>query len=132
MKGRYLKMALVKVPENREEELLQEFCDSSAFTFEGLDITDKQGMADLEKTLRENGYEQKDFVIYWFKGSVMNRCYGLTGNNAYSDDLTFAVIPNYYNPMIKLLVGARWFDDIVANNSIRQNAINSGTKPDYN
>ena len=62
----------------------------------------------------------------------MNRCYGLTGNNAYSDDLTFAVIPNYYNPMIKLLVGARWFDDIVANNSIRQNAINSGTKPDYN
>lgn len=132
MKGRYLKMALVMVPENREEELLQEFCDSSAFTFEGLDITDKKGMADLEKTLRENGYEQKDFVVYWFKGSVMNRCYGLTGNNAYSDDLTFAVIPNYYNPMIKLLVGARWFDDIVANNSIRQNAINSGTKPDYN
>ena len=131
MKGRYLKMALVKVPENREEELLQEFCDSSAFTFEGLDITDKQGMADLEKTLRENGYDKKDFVIYWFKGSVMNRCYGLTGNNAYSDDLTFAVIPNYYNPMIKLLVGARWFDDIVANNSIRQNAINSGTNPDY-
>lgn len=125
-------MALVMVPENREEELLQEFCDSSAFTFEGLDITDKQGIADLEKTLRENGYDQKDFVIYWFKGSVMNRCYGLTGDNAYSDDLTFAVIPNYYNPLIKLSAGARWFDDIVANNSIRQNAINSGTMPDYN
>lgn len=125
-------MALVKVPENREEELLQEFCDSSAFTFEGLDITDKQGMADLEKTLRENGYDQKDFVIYWFKGSVMNRCYGLTGNNAYSDDLTFAVIPNYYNPMIKLLVGARWFDDIVASNCIKQHAIETGLEPDYN
>ena len=125
-------MALVKVPENREEEMLNEFCDSSAFTFEGLDITNKKGMADLEKVLRENGYNQKDFVVYWFKGSVMNRCYGLTGSNAYKDDLTFAVIPNYYNPLIKLSCGARWFDDIVANNAIRQNAINSGLEPDYN
>lgn len=125
-------MALVKVPENREEEMLNEFCDSSAFTFEGLDITDKAGMSDLEKVLRENGYNQKDFVVYWFKGSVMNRCYGLTGSNAYKDDLTFAVIPNYYNPLIKLSCGARWFDDIVANNAIRQNAINSGLEPDYN
>ncbi len=125
-------MALVKVPENREEEMLNEFCDASAFTFEGLDITNKKGMADLEKTLRENGYNQKDFVVYWFKGSVMNRCYGLTGSNAYKDDLTFAVIPNYYNPLIKLSCGARWFDDIVANNAIRQNAINSGLEPDYN
>ena len=132
MKGRHLKMALVKVPENREEEMLNEFCDASAFTFEGLDITNKKGMADLEKTLRENGYNQKDFVVYWFKGSVMNRCYGLTGSNAYKDDLTFAVIPNYYNPLIKLSCGARWFDDIVANNAIRQNAINSGLEPDYN
>ena len=125
-------MALVKVPENREEEMLNEFCDASAFTFEGLDITNKKGMADLEKTLRENGYNQKDFVVYWFKGSVMNKCYGLTGSNAYKDDLTFAVIPNYYNPLIKLSCGARWFDDIVANNAIRQNAINSGLEPDYN
>ena len=125
-------MALVKVPENREEEMLNEFCDASAFTFEGLDITNKEGMADLEKVLRENGYNQKDFVVYWFKGSVMNRCYGLTGSNAYKDDLTFAVIPNYYNPLIKLSCGARWFDDIVANNAIRQNAINSGLEPDYN
>ena len=62
----------------------------------------------------------------------MNRCYGLTGTNAYQDDLTFVVIPNYYNPIVKLACGARWFDDIVANNSIRQNAINSGAYPDYN
>lgn len=124
-------MSLVKVPENREDEFLQMFCDNSMFTFEGLDISDKAGLKELEKLMRANGYTKKEFIMYHFKGSVMNRCYGLTGNNAYSDDLTFVVIPEFYNPIIKLELGARWFDDIVANNAIRQNAINTGLKPDY-
>lgn len=124
-------MALIKVPDNREDEMLQEFCKNSMFTFEGLDISDKAGLKKLEKLMRKAGYEQKDFIVYWFKGSVMNRVYGLTEDNAYSDDLTFVVIPNFYNPMFKLAVGARWFDDIVANNSIRQRAIDTGLEPDY-
>lgn len=124
-------MALVKVPENREDEFLQMFCDNSMFTFEGLNISDKKGMKELEAFLRETGYEKENFIAYYFSGSVMNRCYGLTDNNAYSDNITFVVIPEYYNPMVKLQIGARWFDDIVANNAIRQNAINAGLEPDY-
>ena len=124
-------MSLVKVPENREDEFLQMFCDNSMFTFEGLDISDKAGLKELEKLLRSCGYTKKQFIMYTFKGSVMNRCYGLTGKNAYKDDLNFVVIPDFYNPIVKLNVGARWFDDIVANNVIRQNALNSGLEPDY-
>lgn len=124
-------MALVKVPENREAEMLQEFCSKSMFTFEGLDISNKKDMKRLEEHMRDNGYTEKDFLAYWFKGKVMNECYRLTGDNAYQDDLTFVVIPNFYNPVFKLAVGARWFDDIVANNSIRQNALDTGLEPDY-
>ena len=125
-------MALAQVPENREAEFLQEFCDKSMFTFEGLDISDKAGMKKLEKLLRETGYNEKHFVAYWFKGSAMNKHYGLTDSNAYPDDLTFLVIPEYYNPIVKIRIGARWFSDIVANNSIRQHAIDTGLEPDYN
>ena len=124
-------MVLAKVPEGREDEMLIGFCQSSAFTFEGLDITDKKGLKELEKYLRETGFEKKDMLGLHFKGSVMNRVYGLTDSNAYPDDLTFLVIPDYYNPIVKLQLGARWFDDIVANNQIRQNAINGGIEPDY-
>lgn len=125
-------MAMIKVPENREAEMLQEFCDNSAFTFEGLDITNKQDVKKLEQFIREQGgYDKEHFVAYWFKGSVMNRCYGLTGDNAYSDDLTFVVIPDFYNPGFKMAVGARWFDDIVANNCIKQHALDTGCDPDY-
>lgn len=124
-------MALVKVPENREDEMLQQFCNTSALTFEGLDIEDKHNVKQLEKLCREAGWEDKNFYAYWFKGSVMNRCYGLTEDNAYPEDLTFVVVPGLYNPVFKITVGARWFDDIVANNIIKQNAINFGTDPDY-
>lgn len=123
-------MALIKVPENREAEMLQEFCENSMFTFEGLTI-DKNNIKDLEKAVRSAGYSEKDFIAYWFYGSVMNKHYRLTNENAYPDDLTFVVIPNFYNPLFKLAAGARWFDDIVANNSIRQHGIDTGLEPDY-
>ena len=127
-------MALIKVPENREKEMLNEFCEHSMFTFEGIDIESKQGrksIKELEKLLRSSGYNEKDFIAFWMKGSVMNKHYGLTGRNAYNEDLTFLVIPNYYNVLMKVKLGARWFDDIVSNNVIRQNALDSGLEPDY-
>ena len=127
-------MALVKVPEKREAEMLLEFCNNSMFTFEGIDIESKEGkssLKELEAILRATGYKEKDFLMYWFKGSVMNKHYGLTESNAYPDDVTFLVIPNYYNPIVKIQIGARWFDDIVYNNAIRQNAIDRRTIPDF-
>ena len=70
-------------------------------------------------------------IGYWFKGSVMNRVYGLTKSNAYPEDLTFLVIPHLYNPVFKMMIGARWFDDIVHNNSIKQRAVDTGVDPDF-
>lgn len=127
-------MALIKVPENREKEMLKEFCEHSMFTFEGIDIESKEGrksIKELEKLLRSSGYNEKDFIAFWMKGSVMNNHFGLTGRNAYNDDLTFLVIPNYYNVLMKVKLGARWFDDIVASNTIKQNAILTNCEPDY-
>lgn len=114
------KLTLVKVPENRMNEYLDEFFNTSAFTFEGIDITNKQSNKELETALRENGYAEDDILAYHYSGKDMNEKYNLTGDNRYPDDLTFLTIPKFYNPMFKMLAGARWFDDIVDNNLRRE------------
>lgn len=127
-------MALIKVPENREAEMLNEFCENKMFTFEGIDVESTEGMKsfkEFEKLAKISGYEEQDFIAYWFKGSVMNKHYGLTGRNAYPDNTTFIVIPSYYNVDVKVKLGARWFDDIVASNSIKQNAVDTKCEPDF-
>ena len=124
-------MTIVKVPEGRVEEFLTMFTENSCFTFEGLDLSDKESNKLMEKDFRAAGFTEKDFIVYVLKGSTMNDYYGLTDSNAYNPELTIAVIPNFYNPILKLIVGARWFDDIVASNSIKQNGINYKHNPDY-
>ena len=124
-------MTIVKVPEGRVEEFLTMFTENSCFTIEGLDLSDKESNKLMERDFRAAGFTEKDFIVYVLKGAIMNDYYGLTDSNAYNPELTIAVIPNFYNPMFKLLIGARWFDDIVASNSIKQNAINYSHEPDY-
>ena len=124
-------MTIVKVPEGRVEEFLTMFTENSCFTIEGLDLKDKESNKLMERDFRAAGFTEKDFIVYVLKGSTMNDYYGLTDSNAYNPELTIAVIPNFYNPIFKLVVGARWFDDIIANNAIRQNAINYSHEPDY-
>lgn len=60
-----------------------------------------------------------------FKGKDMNEYYGLTGSNAYQDDLTFLAFPliglNVNRlALFKLAMQDRWFDDIVDNNAWRE------------
>lgn len=124
-------MALIRVPENKITEKLCEFYNTSCFTFEGLDISDKKNLKALENILRSTGFEEKHFEMWWFTGKEMNEVYGLTESNAYPDDLTFVCIPNYYNPLVKIEIHARWFDDIVDNNSIKQRGIIGGISPDF-
>lgn len=109
-------LSLVRVPEGRVDEFLDKFFMESTFTFEGLDVSKKNDLKKLEKVFREHGYTKDVFLMYWFSGKEMNEKYKLTGDNRYPDDLTFVTIPEYYNPMLKMLVGARWFDDIVQTN----------------
>lgn len=127
-------MVFCKIPEGRVAEMLNEFCQNSMFTFEGIDIEGKNGKdfkMKFEAIARRTGFKEKEMIGYVFKGKHMNEIYRLTGDNAYPDDLTFVSIPNYYNPFVKLEVGARWFDDIVANNAIRENAQHFCQEPDY-
>ena len=74
------------------------------------------------------GFDYPEIVVN-YKGNILAKLDYY--KRAYNDDLTFLVIPNYYNVLMKVKLGARWFDDIVANNSIRQNAIVTDCEPDY-
>lgn len=107
------------------EEDLNKLYDDSAFTFEGL-RTDDENLTKLVNFLKENTEVILPIKIYRISGEMMNSKYGLTEDNAYPDDLDIVSLPltNWKNlgdlPMIKIQIGARWFDDIVDNNRMRQ------------
>ena len=68
----------------------------------------------------------KNENVYIIKGKTMNDIYGLSGNNAYPDDLNLVSIKledmESYEAIImpRFQIGARWFDDIVNNNLDRE------------
>lgn len=93
------------------------FESQSIFTWEGMSA-ERENLEAIQK-----GLKLSKATFYIYTGKQMNEAYGLTGNNAYPEELTFVSLENYYDPMVKLQVGARWFDDIVDNNRSRQNAI---------
>ena len=111
---------------NADSDKISELEKGSAFTWEGMSVTDDnlQGIVDfLEK---ETPNIKLPVFFYTWKGKDFNEKYGLTDNNAYPDDLTFLSIPldNWESlgklPFVKMQVGARWLDDIVDNNARRQ------------
>ena len=92
------------------KEQLDFLYDNWAMTWEGL--TEES----FEEALEECGGENaKGYLI---KGKDMNAHYHLTGTNAYPDDLNiFAVYPF---KGLAMMYGARWFTDIVDNNTRRE------------
>ncbi len=64
--------------------------------------------------------------VYITKGATMNKVLNLTGDNAYLDDLTIVSVrlEDMQNPNAVILprfaVGARWLDDIINNNLMRE------------
>lgn len=97
--------------------------NQSAFTMEGL-VADNENLSALEEWLREhNALTNDNHVFHIITGRLMNRTYGLTGNNAYPDDCTIVSVTGI--DLLKLViprfeVGGRWFDDIVDNNLSRE------------
>lgn len=92
------------------KEQLKELYNCSAMTWEGL------VEEDFETALNMCGAEgAKGYVT---KGAVMNKICKLTGNNAYPDDLDIFSIDKFKG--LAIMVGARWMDDIIANNADRQ------------
>lgn len=126
-----MKMKLVEVLEKDFPKMVNDFYNESMFTFEGLNVKDEDGMKMLAQHVFNAGYKKKEIVGFWFTGKLMNDHFKLTESNAYPDDLMFLVIPDFYNVDYKVSIRAHWFDDIVSNNTIRQNAINFGHEPDF-
>lgn len=97
----------------------------SAWTWEGMN-TDEDNLKDIIRWFEEEGCPLKREEFFIVSGKKMNQYYGLTGNNAYPDDLTILSIEidNITNVerlfIKKFQVGARWFDDIVSNNRRRE------------
>lgn len=131
-------ITFVKVPEGRPD-MLVEFMQDSMFTFEGIDnkILDKHSRERkdfskmFESMMRQCGVKNNDIVMYYFFGDFMNKVFDYKGENAYPNDLGFLVIPDFHIPEVKKMFNARWFDDIVASNSIKQHAVNENAEPDF-
>lgn len=92
----------------------------SALTWEGLDTSDES----LDQMFNWIGEHTpvKTRRVYVTLGDTMNRIYGLTGINAYPDDLHIVsvALDDIEEPwkicLQRFDVGGRWLDDIVANN----------------
>lgn len=103
-------------------ETLKMLEENSALTLEGLNEEDALHFMEWVKNLTP----VTDEVVYIIKGKIMNIAYGLTGKNAYPNDLTLQAIPlNVVENLMALVIpkfeiGGRWFDDIVANNARRE------------
>ena len=103
------------------KEQLEKLYNNSAFTIEGLA---DESIPDFMACLEENTtFTTENPIVYITKGHVMNLAYNLTKDNAYNDDL--AIISVIDIDLVKVAlkrfsVGARWFDDIVDNNIMRE------------
>jgi hypothetical protein len=100
-------MEIIKV---ETKEQLKALNDCSAMTWEGLREEDFGVALDMCGT--------KDAKGYVTTGAVMNKLCKLTGSNAYPDDLNIFSIDKFKG--LAITVGARWMDDIIANNADRE------------
>lgn len=100
----------------------------SALTIEG--ITDETIPDFLDWIKKYTPIAKED--VYITKGATMNELLNLTGNNAYPDDLTIVSVrlDDMQNPNAVILprfaIGARWLDDIINNNLMRERKRHGG------
>lgn len=94
----------------------------SALTIEGLTL---ESVDDLKRWINQHTKLLNEFA-YVIKGEAMNRWYGLTGTNAYPDDLNIVCIDlNDIENVAAIVVprfaiGGRWLDDVIDNNLRRE------------
>lgn len=103
------------------EHLLDLLYNDSAFTYVGL-LDEKKEYEALVNYLRDDlGFKlPKNIEIYNARGAVVNNKFDLT--DRYNENVNFVFIPlkNFGDDigklaLVKLQLGARWFDDIVNN-----------------
>lgn len=109
---------------NTDAKTLKELVDDSALTIEGLVESSIGNFLDWV----ENTAGLKVRRAYVTKGSLANGEWGLTGDNAYQDDLNIVSVKlddmKDWNKVVipKMQVGGRWMDDIYDNNVRRERA----------
>jgi len=117
--------------------MLDEFYKDWSLTVEGLSAT-PESLGAYMKILTSLTDVKDGFAFYTVSGKTMNDKYGLTGDNAYPDNLTIVMVmlKDLVNPM-KVAVprftwGGRWFTDIVDNNARKQRYIDGTDNEDEN
>lgn len=118
-----METVLIKATEQDIEELR----NKSAFTFIGAGGNLNDWMIGINDILKQHLINQVSRFYTW-NGKLMNDMYGLTQNNAYQDDITFLAFDITEIPMdqigklsmLKLVMHARWLDDIVDNDLARE------------
>ena len=101
------------IKELTTKEELDAMANKSAPTWEGL------ALEGLEEQLKELDPEVE--AVYC-TGKTYDEAYGLTGDNAYPDDLTIVFLDKWSIDMMqwKFNYGCRWADDVRDNNLARE------------
>ena len=115
---------IVEVKSARQFQHLEK---TDALTVEGL-IADDDSFCGLEDFLAgHDAIDGHGIDEFWIiKGADMNAHYGLTGDNAYPDNLTIVNIPLDQITNITAIAlpmrefGGRWYSDVVDNNLRRE------------
>ncbi|MBQ9869504.1 MAG: hypothetical protein IJM32_07595 [Ruminococcus sp.] len=119
-----MKINIVTADENK----IRDLANHSAFTWEGMDLDDKN-ISDIAQVFcseRLVKAGKEEMTAYTWSGKVMNKMYSLTGENAYADDLPFLSfeLDSFDGEgnldVFKMYCGARWLDDIVRNNALNE------------
>ena len=107
--------------------------ENSALTFEGVAADEENLKAVLTWVKNYTPLKRED--VYVIDGSLMNREYGLTGDNAYPETgstLVCVKLADMEHPMRVTIprfhIGGRWFTDVVDNNVRREETRRTGTE----
>lgn len=111
-----------------DELKIRQLEENSAFTWEGmtLDSENINAIADVFVEKQLVCAQTEEIIGYIWYGCTMNSLYNLHNDNQYPDDLPFLCFDRKsFNGsgnlnVFKMMVGARWLDDIVANNAVRE------------
>ena len=114
----------MKIIHTFTEEQLNALYNQSALTWEGLDIGESNLNAVKDWLVLHNAIiDGAEPIFHITTGRLMNKYYGLSGTNAYHNDLNIVSVTNI-NPIsiaiARFEVGGRWFSDIVDNNARRE------------
>lgn len=121
-------MKFIKTTILTKKRELNKLYATNAIAIEGLVKSDIHYFVEWIQNECECKFANDEIEINIIKGKAMNENYGLTGNNAYQDELTIVAIPlnqiDVHNigklALKRFDIGARWFDDIVDNNLRRE------------